>query len=69
MVVLETFTITELAVALGGVLGALVAVLRVSACKYISCGIVKGFKCERDQSADRKPPPDLTTVPNMEKGI
>ena len=56
MVVLEAFTITELGVALVGVLGALVAVLRVSACKYISCGLVKGCKCERAKEYDAPPP-------------
>ena len=52
MVVLEAFTITELGVALVGVLGALVVVLRVSACKYISCGLWKGCKCERAKEYD-----------------
>ena len=44
--VLDPFTITELGVALVGVLGALVAVLRVSACETIKCGI-QGFSCKR----------------------
>lgn len=65
MVVLEAFTITELGVALVGVLGALVAVLRVSACKYISCGIWKGCKCERAKEYDLPPPPDKPAV-NLE---
>ena len=62
MVVLEAFTITELGVMVVGVLGALVAVLRVSACKYISCGLFKGCKCERDRTADITTAPDLNKI-------
>lgn len=42
--VIEVFTITELGVAIIGVLGALIGVCKVSQCESISCGL-SGFKC------------------------
>jgi len=61
--VLDPFTITELGVALVGVLGALVAVLRVSACETIKCGL-QGFSCKRARVLEQELQMEATSKPS-----
>jgi hypothetical protein len=51
--IIDPFTITELGVCLVGVLGALIGVCKVSACKYISCGW-SGCKCEKAEAVEEE---------------